>query len=147
MFFQIDNSELSSYADDNTPIASVKNHQKLMNSLQSTQIVCLNGTKKSTLKSMQINVAYLLGPYFNKEITIANYNKARSNSEEVLGVVIETEATFAKYIENLCGRQIKTPCIDESSQLHDLRKVPLGSENIFLFFFYSFLSNLIIVLL
>ena len=80
----------------------------------------------------------VLGPYFNKEITIANYNKARSNSEEVLGVVIETEATFAKYIENLCGRQIKTPCIDESSQLHDLRKVPLGSENIFLFFFIHF---------
>ena len=48
-----------------------------------------------------------MGPYFNKEITIANCNTARSNSQEVLRVVIESGATFAKHIENLCGRQIK----------------------------------------
>ena len=80
----------------------------------------------------------LLGPYFNKEITIANCNTARSNSEEVLRVVIESGATFAKHIENLCGRQIKAPCIDESSQLLDFRKLPLSYENIFLFFFIHF---------
>ena len=38
MFFQIDNSEFSSYADDNTPFASAQNHEKLINSLQSTLI-------------------------------------------------------------------------------------------------------------
>ena len=81
-----------------------------------------------------------LGPYFNKEITIAIAiaiaNTARSNSEEVLRVVIESGATFANHIENLCGRQIKAPCIDESSQLLDFRKVPLSYENIFLFFLF-----------
>ena len=81
-----------------------------------------------------------LGPYFNKEITIANCNTARSNSEEVLGVVIESEATFAKHIENICGRQIKIPCIDESSQRLDFRKVPLSYENIFLFFLFIFIK-------
>ena len=36
MFFQIDTSEFSSYADDNTPFASAQNDKKLIKSLQST---------------------------------------------------------------------------------------------------------------
>ena len=36
MFFQIETSEFSSYTDDNTPFASEQNHEKLINSLQST---------------------------------------------------------------------------------------------------------------
>ena len=35
MFFQIDSSEFSSYADDNTPFASAQNHEKLIKSLES----------------------------------------------------------------------------------------------------------------
>ena len=37
MFFQIDTSEFSSHADDNTPFASAQNHEKLIKSLQSTR--------------------------------------------------------------------------------------------------------------
>ena len=33
-------------------------------------------------------------------MTIANYNIASSNSEELLVVVIESEVTFAKHIKN-----------------------------------------------
>ena len=36
LFFQIDSSEFSSSADDNTPFASAQNHEKLVKSLQST---------------------------------------------------------------------------------------------------------------
>ena len=39
-------------------------------------------------------------PFCNKEITIANYNIASSNSE-YSRVVINSEVTFAKNIENL----------------------------------------------
>ena len=37
-------------------------------------------------------------------MTIANYNIASSNSEELLVVVIDSEVTFAKHIENLCQK-------------------------------------------
>ena len=36
MFSQIDASEFSSYADDNTPFAVAQNHEKLIKLLQST---------------------------------------------------------------------------------------------------------------
>ena len=42
-----------------------------------------------------------LTPFYNKEMTIDNYNIASSNSEELLGVVIDSEVTFTKHIENL----------------------------------------------
>ena len=35
-FFDIDSFEFFSYADNNTPFASVQNHEKLIKSLQST---------------------------------------------------------------------------------------------------------------
>ena len=37
-------------------------------------------------------------------MTIANYNIASSNSDELIGVVIDNEVTFAKHIENLCRK-------------------------------------------
>ena len=45
-----------------------------------------------------------LSPFFNKEMTTANYNITSSNSEELLGVVIDSEVTFAEHIENLCRK-------------------------------------------
>ena len=40
----------------------------------------------------------------NKETTIANYNIASSNSEELSGVVIDSKVTFANHIKNLCRK-------------------------------------------
>ena len=54
MFFQIDTSVFSSYADDNTSFASAQNHEKLIKSLQSA----LNGIKKTTSKPMQRDAIY-----------------------------------------------------------------------------------------
>ena len=45
-----------------------------------------------------------LSAFSNKEITIANYNIASSNSEVLFGVVVDSEVTFAKHIENLCRK-------------------------------------------
>ena len=37
-------------------------------------------------------------------MAIANYNIASSNSEELLGVVIDSEVTLAEHIETLCRK-------------------------------------------
>ena len=42
-----------------------------------------------------------LSPFYNKEMTIHNYNIASSYSEELLGIVIDSEVTFTKHIEKL----------------------------------------------
>ena len=49
-------------------------------------------------------MSFIFSPFSNKEMTIANYNIASSNSEELLVVVIDSEVTFAKHIENLCQK-------------------------------------------
>ena len=56
-----------------------------------------------------------MSPFSNKEITIANYKIASSNSEELLGVVIDSKVTFAKHIENLCRKT--------NQKLHALARV------------------------
>ena len=48
-------------------------------------------------------------------MTIANYNIASSNLEELLGVVIDNEVTFAKHIQNLC-------CWETNQKLHALAR-------------------------
>ena len=48
-----------------------------------------------------------LSPFCYKEMTVANYNTASRNSEELLGIVIESVVTFAKYFETFVARLIK----------------------------------------
>ena len=48
----------------------------------------------------------LLSPFSNKEMTIANYNIASSNSQELLGAVIDSKVTFRKTNQS-AGRLIK----------------------------------------
>ena len=45
-----------------------------------------------------------MSQFSNNKMTIANYNITSSNCEELLGKVIDIEATFAKHIENLCRK-------------------------------------------
>ena len=104
MFFQIDTSEFSSHADDNTPFASAQNHEKLIKSLQSTLNGVFEWYQENYFKANADKCHLFLSPFSNKEMTIANYKIASSNSEELLEVVIDSEVTFAKHIENVCRK-------------------------------------------
>ena len=115
MFFQIDTSEFSSYADDNTPFASAQNHEKLIKSLQSTLNGVFEWYQENYFKANADKCHLFLSPFSNKEMTIANYKIASSNSEELLGVVIDSEVTFVKHIENLCRKT--------NQKLHALARV------------------------
>ena len=100
--FPIDSSEFSGYADDNTPFASAQNHKKLIKSLQSTLNGVFQWYQENYFKANVDKCHLFLSPFSNKEMTLANYKIARRNSEELLGVIIDSELTFAKHIENLC---------------------------------------------
>ena len=79
-FFQIDTSEFSSYADHNIPFASWQNYEKLINHLLSTLNRMFEWYPENYFKAKQKGNLFL-SPFSNKEITIANYNIAKSNSE------------------------------------------------------------------
>ena len=106
MFFQIDTSEFFSYADYNTPFTSTQNQEKLIKTLQSTLNGVFEWYQENYFKANADKCHLFLSPFSNKEMTIANYKIASSNSEELLRVVIDSEVTFAKHIENL-GKLIK----------------------------------------
>ena len=107
MFFQIDTSVFSSYADDNTPFASAQNHEKLIKSLQSALNGVFEWYQENYFKANTDKCYLYLSPFSTKEMTIANHKIASSDSEELSGVVIDSEVTFAKHIENLVGKLIK----------------------------------------
>ena len=107
--------EFSSYAHDNTPFASARNHEKLIKSLQSTLNGVFEWYQENYFKANADKCYLFLSPFSNEEMTIANYKIASSDSEELLGVVIDSEATFAKHIENLCRKT--------NQKLHALARV------------------------
>ena len=109
MFFIIDTSKFSSYAGDRTPFASAQNHEKLIKSLQSTLNGVFEWYQENYFKAIADKCHLFLSPFSNKEMTIANYKIASSNSEELLGVVIDSEVTFRKHIENLCRKTNQKP--------------------------------------
>ena len=67
--------------------------------------------------------------FSNNKMAIPNYKITSRNSEELLGQVTDSEATFAKHIENLCRKA--------NQKLHVLVRVanfmtlktPLSYEN------------------
>ena len=87
MFFKIDSSEFSTYADDNTPFVSAQNHKKLIKSLRSTLKSVFEWYRENCFKANADKCHLFLSPFSNKEMTLANYKIASSNSEELLGVV------------------------------------------------------------
>ena len=72
MFFQIDSSEFSNYADDNTPFASAQNHEKLIKSLQSTLNGVFEWYQENYFKANADKCHLFLSPFSNKEMTLAN---------------------------------------------------------------------------
>ena len=89
---------------------------------------------------MQINVMHFLRLFCNKETTIANYNIASSNSEELLGVVIDSKVTFANILKTSVERLIKT-------SMHWREYATLWLNYKHRLITKTFFSNLIIVLL
>ena len=131
MFFQIDTSEFSNYADDNTSFASAQNHEKLIKSLQSTLNGVFEWYQENYFKANADKCHLFLSPFSNKEMTIANYKIASSNSEELLGVVIDSEVTFVKHIENLCRKtNQKLHALARVANFMTLEKTRLSYENI-----------------
>ena len=133
----------SNYADDDTPFTSAQNHEKQVNSLKSPLNGVLEWYQENYFKTNADKCYLFLSPFSNKEVSIANYNIASSNSEEVLGAVIDSEVTFSKHIENLrLKTNQKLRALARVANFMILKKAPLSYENICCFFF-----NLIIVLL
>ena len=104
MYLQFDSFEFCSYADDNTLFAAAQNHEKLIISLQSTGNGVVKWYQENYFKANADKCNLFLSPFSNKEMNLANYEIASSNSEELLRVVIDSEVTFAKHIENLCRK-------------------------------------------
>ena len=130
-FFQIDTSEFSSYADDNTPFASRQNHGKLINSLQST----LNSMFENDSKANEDKCYLFLNPFFNIEMIIVDKNIARATLKNFEGQLLIVRSYLQNILKTFVGRPIKTSCISESRQLYEFRKAPLSS---FVFFQFKY---------
>ena len=63
--------------------------------------------KENCFKANADKSPLFLSPFYNKEMTVTNYNTASRNSEELSGIVIENVATFAKHFETFVARLIK----------------------------------------
>ena len=89
-------SEFCCYADDNIFFISRQNYEKLVNSVQSTLNGVFEWYQENNFKANADKCHLFMSPFFNNKMTIANYKITSRNSEELLGEVTDSEATFAK---------------------------------------------------
>ena len=90
MFLQNDTSQLSIYANNNTSFASEQKHEKLINYFQSTLNGIFEWYQENCFNPNADKCHLFLSPFSNKEMAIANYNIASSNTEELFEVAIDS---------------------------------------------------------
>ena len=104
LFLLINDIDIASYADDNTPYTVHKSPEKVIKVLKDTSVDLLpwfrnNGTKANADK------CHLLVNSKEKVCTkIGSYNIESSEQQKLLGVLIDNKLTFEKHINNLCTK-------------------------------------------
>ena len=104
LFLFINDIDIASYADDNTPYTVHKNPEKIIKVLENTSVDLLKWFKNNGMKA-NADKCHLLVNSKEKVCTkIGSYNIESSEQQKLLGVLIDNKLTFEKHINNLCTK-------------------------------------------
>ena len=104
LFLFINDIDIASYADNNTPYTIHKNPEKIIRVLENTSVNLLTLFKNNEMKA-NADKCHLLVNSEEKVCTkIGHYDIESSEQQKLLGVLIDNKLTFDKHIDNLCTR-------------------------------------------
>ena len=116
IFFFINESKLTNYADDNTPHATSSNVEDIINNLETDMSILIKWFNDNYFK-MNIDKCHLLVTKHGDNIsaTIDKYVIPASKSVQLLGVQIDCNLDFNEHVSNICKKV--------SKKLHALYRV------------------------
>ena len=115
MFYDIDNCDIASNADDNTPYTSDFNLEEVIQKLASTTNNLFEWFKNNHMKANADNCHLLVTTDTDVTAKIGELDVKNSREEKLLAVKIDTKLSFENHVSSLCKKV--------SQKLHALTRV------------------------
>ena len=107
LFFIIDNLDIASYADDNTPYSVRKSQCDLEAKLQKALVKISKWFHENGLKANQNKCDFLSSLDINAKFSLRACILENSDSPKLLGVTIDRKLNFNEHVTNLCDKASK----------------------------------------
>ena len=104
LFFIVDDIDYASYADDTTPYACRKNIIEAIEFLEPRLSNIFKWFEHNGLVANSSKSHFLVGPFVNINLRIADSIIQSSSSEELLGITIDSDLSFSDHISSLCAK-------------------------------------------
>ena len=104
LFFFVTDLDIASYADDNTSYFAANEPHEVIKKLESVSVEFLKWFKNNGMKATTDKCHLLISLQNDREANIGEIIIKSSNSEKLLGVIIDNKLSFEKHINNLCDK-------------------------------------------
>ena len=104
MFYFLDNYELANYADDSTPYSAKRNHKLVTGELEISSSILFKWLRTNYMKVNTDKSHLLLSGNASLTSNIDNNLIESENEQVLLGVMIDSNLSFEKHINNLCKK-------------------------------------------
>ena len=115
MFYDIDDCDIASCADDNTPYASSNNLDALINKLEDSTNYLFQWFRNNHMKANADKRHLLVTGNYEVSANINKFEIESSKKEKLLGISIDTTLSFEHHITSLCKKA--------SQKLHALARI------------------------
>ena len=115
MFCDINDSDIASYADDNTPYASSSNLDAVINKLEESTNNLFQWFRNNHMKANADKCHLLVTGNYEVSANIKEFEIESSKREKLLGISIDTRLSFEHHITSLCKKA--------SQKLHTLARI------------------------
>ena len=115
MFYDIDNCDIASYADDNTPYTGDFNLEEVIQKLQLITNNLFKWFKNNHMKANADKCHLLVTRDTDLATKIGEFDVKNTREEKLLGIKIDTKLSFENHIFFLCKKA--------SQKLHALARV------------------------
>ena len=131
LFLFMTDSDIASYADDNTPYVSANKPQEVIKKLEKISIALLTWFKNNGMKANAEKCHLLLSLSNDAEANIGEAIIKSRNDEKLLGVIIDNKLNFEKHVNNICDKASqKLNALARVSSYMDLHKRTANNESI-----------------
>ena len=115
MFYDINDCDIASYADDNTPYASSRNFNTLIKKLEESTKNLFQWFRKNHMKANAGKCHLLITGNYEISVNINEFEIESSKKEKLLGISIDTRLSFEHHITS--------PCKKSSQQFYALARI------------------------
>ena len=110
MLFTVNDIEIASYEDDNTPYMIADNVDDLITSLEQASNGLFEWFKNNLLKSNADKCHLLVSTNDRVSVNVDGFKIDKSDTEKLLGVKFDKKLTFDDHISDICKKTGKKIC-------------------------------------